>query len=127
MIAKMLNISWNRGGIHYNKRRQVAPSSLLKALLLGLVSVVVEASQLTLPPPQQLRQKAEKSRNDFVNTLLDIEAQLHNIRDPKTFQSYFILMDEWEVLAGRWRMQDFLSGCCEKFGSKNGKSWAEVG
>jgi|GEM_PF-4392844 len=129
MIAKMLNISWNRGGIHYNKRRQVAPSSLLKALLLGLVSVVVEASQLTLPPPQQLRQKAEKSRNDFVNTLLDIEAQLHNIRDPKTFQSYFILMDEWEVLAGRWRMQDFYPDAVKNLGQKmasHGLKWVNL-
>ena len=113
---------------------QTAIARALPAILLAFVAIAMLVSAraeaaLNLPPPQELLRKASQDRRTLREALLDIQQNISEMRDPATFDSYFLLLSELEVLAVKTQLNAILPKAVEQTGLKmvaHGIRWLDL-
>lgn len=95
--------------------------------LLGL-AIPVKA-ELALSSPKDLMIRAEKDRRQLREVLLDIQVNVPEMRDPKTFDSYFFLLDDLQILAEKFDLDSIYPKAVETTGLKmvaHGIRWMDL-
>ena len=103
------------------------------ALALALVSFVgtssIAQAALNLAPPQDLLKKAAQDRRQLREVLLDIQQNIPEMRDPKTFDSYFFILADLQKLADKLQLNAIFPKAVEATGLKmvaHGIRWLDV-
>lgn len=84
---------------------------------------------LSLPPPQALLKKASQDRRQLRDVLLDMQQNISEMRDPKTFDSYFFLLEELEKQAVKLQLNAIFPKAVESTGLKmvaHGIRWMDI-
>lgn len=103
------------------------------ALALALVSFVgtssIAQAALNLAPPQDLLKKAAQDRRQLREVLLDMQQNIPEMRDPKTFDSYFFILADLQKLADKLQLNAIFPKAVEATGLKmvaHGIRWLDV-
>lgn len=103
------------------------------ALALALVSFVgtssIAQATLNLAPPQDLLKKAAQDRRQLREVLLDMQQNIPEMRDPKTFDSYFFILADLQKLADKLQLNAIFPKAVEATGLKmvaHGIRWLDV-
>lgn len=105
---------------------------LLTFLLTAAVAMLVStraAAALNLPPPQELLKKASHDRRTLREALLDLQQNIPEMRDPATFDSYFVLLSELEILAVNTQLNAIFPKAVEQTGLRmvaHGIRWLDL-
>lgn len=84
---------------------------------------------LNLDTPENLLKKAATDRQQLRDVVLSIEQQLPEMRDMKTFESYFFLLDELKMDADRLGLDDLYPGAIQSIGTRMaafGIKWVDL-
>lgn len=98
------------------------------ALILSFSTGSANA-EIQLESPALLMKRAETGRIQLREVILDITKNLPEIRDPRTFDSYFELLDGLQELAVRHRLDEIYPGAVPALGEKmvaNGVRWLKI-
>lgn len=89
----------------------LVPRSVLQSVVASIGAITLlsgyaplASAALALPPPAALLAQAQQSRSGLRDALLDLQQNVQEFRDPTTFDSYFKLLPEFEVLAQRFQL-----------------------
>lgn len=97
------------------------------ASLLGAGSIAQAA--LNLAAPQDLMKKAAQDRRQLREVLLDMQQNIPEMRDPKTFDSYFFLLADLQKLAEKHQLNAIYPKAVEVTGLKmvaHGIRWMDL-
>ncbi len=73
---------------------------------------------LKLDPPDVFIKKASLDRQALLDAVLSLETQLPEMRDPRTFESYFFLCDQLQVKATEFGLDDLYPDAVKSLGKK---------
>lgn len=103
---------------------------LLKQLILvALLTPALSLAALNLPEPEVLLQKAAQSRASLLDTILALEFNIPEMRDPASFDKYFALLDDLQEMAMTSGLEEYYPQAVSKLGvnmSANGMRWLDL-
>lgn len=100
-----------------------------KLVLLAFMWPAMSLAALNLPEPTALLNKAATSRTALLDSILAIEFNIPEMRDPATFDKYFFLMDNLQTLAQDTGLEEYYPQVVEKLALNmvsNGMRWLDV-
>ncbi len=86
-------------------------------------------AKLNLDTPEHLLQKASTDRQQLRDVVLSIDEQLPEMRDLKTFESYFLILDQLQLDSDRLGLDDLFPGAVLSVGTKMvsfGIKWVDL-
>jgi hypothetical protein len=113
-------------GTTWNVLKRISASIALAGVLCA---GSVAAAALNLAPPQDLLKKASQDRRQLREVLLDMQQNIPEMRDPKTFDSYFFLLADMQKLADKLQLEAIFPKAVEATGLKmvsHGIRWLDV-
>lgn len=103
---------------------------LLKHLVLvALMVPALSQAALNLPEPEVLLKKASQNRSSLLDTVLALEFNIPEMRDPATFDKYFALLDRLQEMATASGLEEYYPQAVRKLGvsmSANGMRWLDL-
>jgi hypothetical protein len=75
-------------------------------------------AQLSLDPPEVLMSRATQGRQELRDVVITLQQQLPEMRSQSTFESYFFLLDQLDVLAGKFELNDVFPGAIKALGTR---------
>ena len=99
---------------------------MLFALLLWPLMVATAYAEVKLEPPQALLRRAEMSRAEAREVILDIQANVSEFVDPQTFDSYFYILDDLQKIADEKGVNEIYPNAVRTLGQQmvaNGIRW----
>ncbi len=100
----------------------------LFAFLVGLSPLLVHA-ELHLAEPKDLLAKASFDKNQLRDVINDIDQSLADMRDAPTFDKYFFMLDDLQVLADRLNLETIYPEAVKKLGGRmvqKGVNWLDL-
>lgn len=102
----------------------------LKLLIVAaLMLPALGQAALNLPEPEVLIQQAGESRSALLDSILAIEFNIPEMRDPATFEKYFYTLDNLQALAICSGLEEYYPDAVKKLGVNlvsNGMRWLDV-
>ena len=89
-----------------------------KILLTILLFSSLANAVLNLDTPERLLQKASIDRQQLRDVVLSLEQQLPEMRDFKTFESYFFILDQLKQESDRLGLDDLYPDAVLSVGTK---------
>ncbi len=86
--------------------------------LLILIPLAATHAKMNLPPPEELKKRAEESREKLIEVLLDIDQNLQEMTDPEIFESYFGLLEDLRDLSERANLNEIYPQGVEGLGRR---------
>lgn len=102
---------------------------LTKLVLFAFMWPAISLAALNLPEPTALLNKAATSRTALLDSILAIEFNIPEMRDPATFDKYFMLMDDLKTMAQGSGLEEYYPDVVEKLALNmvsNGMRWLDV-
>ena len=102
---------------------------ILLAFIFLLALPTTSLAELRLDPPQTLVSRAEQGKNQLRDVLNEIDQNLTEIRDGRTFDTYFALMDRLQELAHLYDLDSIYPGAVKKVANRmviKGVNWLDV-
>lgn len=104
--------------------------NLFKRLILVAFMLPAFANAaLNLPEPEALLKQAAVSRTSLLDTILALEFNIPEMRDPATFDKYFATLDQLQDLANTSGLEEYYPKAVRKLGvnmSSNGMRWLDL-
>lgn len=103
---------------------------LLFALLLWPLLVVTAHAELHLEPPEALLKRAQISRAEAREVILDLQQNISEFVDPKTFDSYLYILDDLQKIADEKGVNEIYPNAVRTLGQQmvaNGIRWLTAG
>jgi len=99
---------------------------------LTLVFSLQAYSQVEIPhlgTPEKLLKEAQTGRTELLNVLLRLQDNVRELRDQKTFDNYFSLLDQFQVLSDRYNLEMIYPGAVKEVGRNmitHGNRWLKI-
>lgn len=102
---------------------------LKQMILVALMVPALSQAALNLPEPEVLLKKASQNRSSLLDTVLALEFNIPEMRDPATFDKYFALLDRLQEMATASGLEEYYPQAVRKLGvsmSANGMRWLDL-
>ncbi len=102
---------------------------LKQFILVALMIPAFSQAALNLPEPEVLLKEATQGRSALLDTIVQLEFNIPEMRDPTTFDKYFSLLDHLQDLATKSGLEEYYPNAVGKLGvnmSANGMRWLDL-
>ncbi len=102
---------------------------IMKYLVTMALLSPISSWALNLPEPSALLAKAQKSRIELREVLLDIDMNIPEMRDQPTFEKYFYTLDSLNTLSVKFNLDEVYPKMVSRLGLRmvgNGMRWLDV-
>lgn len=86
-------------------------------------------AELKLDPPARLLERASKNRNQLRDVINEIDRNVIEMRDQRTFDQYFFILDDLQILADRLQLNTIYPDAVKKLGQRmvqKGVNWLHI-
>ena len=100
-----------------------------RIILVAFLLPAFANAALNLPEPDALLKQAAQSRTSLLDTILALEFNIPEMRDPVTFDKYFATLDKLQDLAKTSGLEEYYPNAVSKLGvnmSSNGMRWLDL-
>lgn len=102
---------------------------ILLSLFCFCFALTAQAVPLNLAEPDELLKQASQGRVELRDVILDMNQQISEMRDPKTFDKYFYILPELKKYADAFKLDDIYPKAVETLGLKmvaQGSRWLSI-
>ena len=103
--------------------------ALLSILFLLPLAPLVSSADINLDTPEKLIERASEGKNQLRDVINEIDLNLSEIRDVRTFDRYFFLLDDLQELATKFNLDSIYPDAVKKLGHRmvtKGVNWVDV-